>query len=75
MVQSNGKGMLMKGGRKMKLRKEYWKNKGVRESFNLKKGEEERVGRLSVGRTNKGNGKEYVRSKGIREKWVGVERG
>jgi hypothetical protein len=40
----------------------------VRESFNLKKGEEERVGRLSVGRTKKGNGKEYERSKGIREK-------
>ena len=47
----------------------------MRESFNLKKGEEERVGRLSVGRTNKGNGKEYERSKGIREKLVGVERG
>ena len=43
----------------------------VRESFNLKKGEEERVGRLSVGRTNKGNGKEYETSKGIREKKVG----
>jgi len=47
----------------------------VRESFNLKKGEEERVGRLSVGRTNKGNEKEYVKSKGIRENEVGVERG
>jgi hypothetical protein len=40
----------------------------VRESFNLKKGEEERVGRLSAGRTNNGNGREYERSNGIREK-------
>jgi hypothetical protein len=40
----------------------------VRESFNVKKEEEERLGRLSVARTNKGNGKGYVRSKGIRGK-------
>jgi hypothetical protein len=40
----------------------------VRKSFNLKKGEEERVGRLSAGSTNKGNAREYERSKGIREK-------
>jgi hypothetical protein len=40
----------------------------VRESFNLRKAEGERVGRLSVGRTNKENGKEYERSKGVREK-------
>jgi hypothetical protein len=52
----------------MKLGKGCQKNKGLRERFNLKKGEEEMMERLLVGRTNKGNGKEYERKKGIREK-------